>query len=122
MRKITGVPRILGWTAALLSILTMLAGSAWTLQTVYGAALGEVAVVGKYNALTMVLDNGTSKASELLASINASSSVTVKKVLRYDVGSGFITYDPDDPFSSDFSIQVGDPLFVLVEGSSSSAY
>ena len=122
MRNITGIRRILGWTAALLSVLTMLAGSAWTNQTAYGAPLAETTVAGKYNALAMALDNGTSTASDLLTSVNTTSSVTVRKVLRYNVGSGFITYDPDDPFSSDFLIQVGDPLFVLVEGSSPSTY
>lgn len=77
---------------------------------------------GKYNTLALVLDNGISTASQLLANVNSTTGTTAVQVLQWNPNTGFETYDPNDPFSVDFSLSVGDPVFVLLEGASTSVY
>lgn len=77
---------------------------------------------GKYNAIALPLDNGITRASELLKDINATTGSTATQALKWDPNVGYTIYDPNDPFSFDFALAVGDPVFVLLEGTGNPVY
>jgi hypothetical protein len=74
----------------------------------------------KYNAIALALDNGKHLASTLAADITATASgttgATALQVLKWDPDTGYVVWDPTDPLSEDFAIDVGDPVLVLVQG------
>lgn len=76
----------------------------------------------KFNTLALALDTGISDASDLVADIESRTTLTVPQVMRWDPAYGFTVYDPDDIFSDDFGLTVGDPVFVLMEGSTIETY
>jgi hypothetical protein len=81
-------------------------------------------VVGgpKYNAIALALDNGKHLASTLAADINAPSGALALQVLKWDPNNGYTIYDPLDDPPEDFAILVGDPVFVLMQGTSAKTY
>jgi hypothetical protein len=81
------------------------------------APAASLLAVGKYNAIAMPLSNsGIGLASEMLAEVNSTTGVTATTVTRHDTTLGFVAYDPSDPFSSDFAITTGMPMFVQAQG------
>lgn len=72
---------------------------------------------GTYNAISLALDNGVTSASELITNYNANSSSTAVRAVTWDTTFGFIVYDPTDNESTDFAIEVGDPVFIQIQGS-----
>ncbi len=77
---------------------------------------------GKYNAIALPLDNGITLASALVSDINATSGATAVQALKWNANFGYTLYDPTDPFSVDFTLAVGDAVFVVVEGTGSPVY
>lgn len=86
------------------------------------AAPDAPAAGGKYNAIALPLDNGITLASALVSDINATTGATAVQALQWDANLGYTLYDPMDPFSVDFTLTVGDAVFVLVEGTASTVY
>lgn len=76
----------------------------------------------KFNTLALALDTGIANASSLVADIEAKTTSSVLQVMRWDATYGFTVYDPDDIFSDDFGLTVGDPVFVLMQGSTTEIY
>ena len=92
-------------------------------DSVVSAAAPDAPAAGeKYNSIALALDNGKNLASTLMADITATSGATALQVLKWDPDAGYAVYDPTDPASEDFAILVGDPVFVLMQGSSTTTY
>jgi hypothetical protein len=71
---------------------------------------------GKYNQIGLPLDNRITLASALVNDINATTGGTATQAFKWDPNNGYSLYDPNDPFSVDFSLKVGDPVLILMEG------
>ncbi|MCX6032248.1 MAG: hypothetical protein NT169_23515 [Chloroflexi bacterium] len=76
----------------------------------------------KYNTIALAIDNGKAFASELVNDINATTGSTALQALKWDATTGFAIYDPNDLFSVDFPLAVGDPVFLLMQGASATVY
>lgn len=83
------------------------------------------AVNAKYYALTQVLDNGVTSASDLVSNITSTTSITPVTILKWDPNIGYAFYNPRNPGgggSTDFSINVGDPIYVEAEADFGTTY
>lgn len=87
-----------------------------------GAQPQAPAATAKFNTLTVVLDSGLGFAADLRADIEATTNITVVQVLKFDPGVGYTTYDPGNPFSTNFALDVGLPIFLLAEGTAQDTY
>ena len=76
----------------------------------------------KYNAIAVAIDNDKHLASALADDITATTGATALQVLKWHPDIGFSIYDPTDPFSEDFALAVGDPVFVLMQGTTATVY
>jgi hypothetical protein len=81
-------------------------------QVVAGAPQAAVAAVGNYNAISMVLDNGITNSTALMADVTSTTGVTATDVVRYDPTLGFVPASS----SGQFPVTVGQPLFVRAQG------
>lgn len=89
---------------------------------VSAAAPEAVDAGGKYNTIALPLDNGITLASALVTDINATTAGTATQVWKWDPTLGYSIYDPADLLPDDFTLKVGDAVWVVMEGSGELVY
>ena len=89
------------------------------------ASVAAINATTKYNALTVVLSGSVNSAATLVESITSTTNITIVSVLKWNPNTGFAFYNTENPStggSTDFSLAVGDPVFIEAQGTNTDTY
>ena len=102
-------------------VVTAIGDNCWRRESEPSNRVGEFdfsVEQGRYNHLALPLaQTGVSNAQEAVSHITTQVGAPPSQALKWDATIGaFLVYEPGNPFSQNFSLNVGDSFFVLLGG------